>query len=97
MQMVLWMSIHAIFKCPVALHCVDILLKVVTAGGLTPCRPLLPPELPEMPELREIIAQCWVEFPQDRPSIDEISKRLRRHNNYRSDVVNDIGVAPNVP
>lgn len=61
------------------------IVEKLTMGGWNPYRPVLPSQLNEMPELALIITQCWTEAPQERPSFEDLAKRLKRHHNGRSD------------
>ncbi|KAL3074479.1 hypothetical protein niasHS_015309 [Heterodera schachtii] len=58
---------------------------LVKRGGTVPLRPTIRPALDELkPELLHLIRDCWVEAPNERPTIEKVRQKLRQMNAGRS-------------
>uniref|UniRef100_A0A914HM97 Guanylate cyclase n=1 Tax=Globodera rostochiensis TaxID=31243 RepID=A0A914HM97_GLORO len=54
---------------------------LVKRGGLFPLRPSLRPAFDNLnPELIHLIRDCWVEAPNERPTIEKVRQKLRQMN-----------------
>uniref|UniRef100_A0A914HMJ9 Guanylate cyclase n=1 Tax=Globodera rostochiensis TaxID=31243 RepID=A0A914HMJ9_GLORO len=54
---------------------------LVKRGGLIPLRPSLRPAFDNLnPELIHLIRDCWVEAPNERPTIEKVRQKLRQMN-----------------